>query len=335
MNTTQRYHFLSADHTTWNEYWLKVRQAPLLQSWEYGEAKSQAQHFRTHRFLLQNETQEVVGLVQALVYSLPVIGGVARINRGPVFVSDSQHVLLSRECVRGIMLAIIEMAERQRWRFLSIAPNLQDDEKLIPVFAELGFKKQVRFPVSSGIVDLSGSVEQIRASLHRKWRNILTKSEKMGLELEIPSPSSALPFLIHEYEKMQRDKGFKGLSANLVKAIVSQQGGPTWNCRILYALHKGIRHGAVMVVGHGDTCTYLIAWTSDEGRRLQANYFLLWEAMLLFREFGYIFFDVGGLGANTTAGVRHFKGGLNGQEYSLLGEFTYSEVPILHRAVGE
>lgn len=334
MNTIQTYHLVSADHSTWNEHWPKVRQAPLLQCWEYGEAKRKTQHFRTQRFLLQNATKEVVGLMQALVYALPVIGGVARINCGPVFVADFQHVLRSPECVRGIMRAIIDVADRQRWRFLSIVPNLLDDENLTPIFAELGFRKQDNSPVSSGIVDLSGSVEQLRASLHRKWRNILTKSEKMGLELEIPSPSSALPFLIREYEQMQRDKGFKGLSTNLIKAIVGQQGGPAWQCHILFAVHNGIRHGAVMVVGHGDTCTYLIAWTSDQGRRLQANYFLLWNAMLLFRDYGYTFFDVGGLGATTTAGVRHFKSGLNGQEYSLLGEFTYSVAPVFHWILG-
>ena len=330
MSMIQRYHLVSIDHKTWNEHWPKIRQAPLLQSWEYGEVKSQTQHFRTQRFLLQNETEEAVGLLQALVYSLPVIGGVARINRGPVFLSDFLHISLSRECVREIMTAIREIAKRQRWHFLRIVPNLLNDEELIPILTELGFRKRDRFPVSSGVIDLSRSVEQIRAGFHGKWRNILTKSEKMGLELEIPSPSSALAFLINEYKKMQRDKNFKGLPTSLIKAIVSQQGGPTWNCRILYALHKGIRHGAVMVVGHGDTCTYLIAWTSDEGRRLQANYFLLWKAMLLFRDFGYTFFDVGGLGGNTTAGVERFKKGLKGQEYSLLGEFSYSVIPILH-----
>jgi len=330
MSTVQKYHLVPVDHRTWNEHWLRIRQASLLQSWEYGEAKSQTQHFQTQRFLLQNETEEAVGLVQALVYSLPVIGGVARINRGPVFVSDFRHVSLLPECIKGIMTAIRETAERQRWHFLSIVPNLLNNEELIPILTELGFRKRDRVPVSSGVIDLSRNVEQIRAGFHSKWRNLLTKSEKMGLELEIPSPSSALPFLINEYRKMQRDKNFKGLPTSLIKAIVGQQGGPTWNCRILYALHEGTRHGAIMVVGHGDTCTYLIAWTSGEGRRLQANYFLLWKAMLLFRELGYTFFDVGGLGANTTAGVNHFKSGLKGQEYSLLGEFSYSVIPILH-----
>jgi lipid II:glycine glycyltransferase (peptidoglycan interpeptide bridge formation enzyme) len=330
MSMIQRYHLVSIDHKTWNEHWPNARQAPLLQSWEYGEAKSRTQHFRTQRFLLQNERLGAVGLLQALVYSLPVIGGVARINRGPVFLSDFLHISPSREYARGIMTAIRETAKRQRWHILRIAPNLLNNEELVPIFTALGFKKQDKLPVSSAVVGLSRTPEQIRAGFHGKWRNLLTKSEKMDLELEIPSLASALPFLINVYEKMQREKNFKGLPTRLIKAIADQQGGHTWNCRILCARHRGVRHGAVMVVGHGDTCTYMIGWTSDDGRSLQANYFLLWRAILLFRDLGYSFFDVGGLGANTAAGVGHFKRGLKGEEYSLLGEFSYSVIPFLY-----
>jgi lipid II:glycine glycyltransferase (peptidoglycan interpeptide bridge formation enzyme) len=326
----QRYHLVPIERKTWNEHWPKIRQAPLLQSWEYGEAKSQTQIFRAQRFLLQNEREEAVGLLQALVGSLPIIGGVARINRGPVFLADFLDISPSREYARETMTAIRETAKHQGWHLLRMVPNLLSDEELISILAAVGFKKRNKFPVSSAVLDLSRTPGEIRAGFHGDWRNRLTKSEKINLELEIPSPASSLPFLINEYEKMQREKKFKGVPTNLIKAIANQQGGPTWNCRILYARNQGVRHGAVMVVGHGDTCTYLIGWISNEGRRLQANYFLLWQAILLFKDLGYSFFDVGGLGANTTAGVEHFKRGLEGQVYSLLGEFSYSLIPFLH-----
>jgi len=323
------YKLLRIDRETWDLHWPKIRQAPILQSWEYGEAKRQAQGCRVQRFLLQNDKGEPVGLMQALVYALPLIGGVARINRGPVFFSDALRVSPSREDVMGIMAALRKTAQRERWRLLRIIPEFQSENgDLAAALVESGFKKRQTLPVASAAIDLTRAPEEIRAGFDGKWRNLLNKSEKMGLELEAPTLDEALPFLIGRYEAMQQEKGFKGLPTKLIRAMV-MQNGPTSNCSILYARHEGERHGAVMTVGHGDACTYLIGWTSDAGRSLQANYFLLWLAMLMQRDRGCKYFDVGGLGANTTAGVEHFKKRLKGQEYSLIGEYSYASLPFL------
>ena len=312
----------------WDVLWARVPNAPLVQSWEYGEAKRQTQHCSAHRFLLLDEKAEPVGLLQALVYSLPLIGSVARINRGPVFFLNFIHAEPSVEDVREVMTAIQETAKLNRWRLLRIAPELLDNDDLSAQLSKTGFRKRTNASWASAIVDISRSAEDIRAGFHGKWRNLLNKSEKMDLELEIPPVENGLPFLIREYEKMQRNKSFKGLSTKLLRRM-SEQEGPAWNYRLLFARRDGQRHGAVIVVGHGDTCTYLIGWTSPEGRRLQANYFLLWQAMSLFRKMGYSFFDVGGLAGITTHGVEHFKKRLQGEEYSLIGEYAYSSLPFL------
>jgi lipid II:glycine glycyltransferase (peptidoglycan interpeptide bridge formation enzyme) len=319
---------IKIDRNNWNKHWHNVQHAPLVQSWEYGEAKCRSQHFIAHRFLLQDEKNTPVALLQVLVYSLPLIGGAARINRGPVFFSDSLHISPSTEEVKQVMTAVRDIANCQRWRIVRIAPEFLLNDELIITLTDIGFRKNNVPPATSAVIDITPSPEQIRSSFHSKWRNLLKKSEKMNLELETPPLRDALPFLIHEYEKMQLDKNFKGISTKLLRQMTEQEG-PSWNCRILFAIHEGERHGMVMVVGHGDTCTYLIGWTSEEGRKLQVNYFLLWQSMLLFRNFGYRFFDVGGLGVNTTAGVEHFKKGLKGEEYSLVGEFSYSTIPFL------
>jgi len=316
------------DRETWNKYWSKVSRAPLLQSWEYGDAKCQSRGFRPQRFLLENETGEPAGLLQSLVYSLPVIGRVARINRGPVFFRDFLRESPSQEDVREVMIGIQEAGRHQRWRLLRIAPEFLANESIIATFVQLGFKKRATSPAASALIDINRNHKEIRGGFHGKWRNLLKKSEKLGLELEVPSLSEAFPFLLKQYEAMQQEKEFEGVASSLLRAMIGQEG-PSWTCQILFAVQKGQRHGAVMTVGHGDTCTYLIGWTSDEGRRLQANYFLLWQAMLAMREREYRYFDVGGLGAQTTSGVEHFKKRLKGEEYSLIGEYSWSSIPFL------
>ena len=195
-----------------------------MQSWEYGEAKCRAQRFHAQRFLLQDEKGEPVGLVQALVYSLPLIGSVVSINRGPVFFSDSMRDAPSPEDVKEIVTAIRERAKRNRWRLLRIAPELLDNDDLSAQLLQIGFRKRTDPSWASAVIDISRSPEEIRAGFHPKWRNLLNKSEKMCLELEIPPVEDALPYLIRKYEAMQRDKGFKGLRTQLIEGMAEQEG---------------------------------------------------------------------------------------------------------------
>ncbi len=318
------------DYNIWDKHWRCVPHTPLLQSWEYGEAKRRSQGVRPERFLIRrSEDISPVGLMQAIVRSLPLVGGAARINRGPVFIDESFRPVPSPDDMEAVFHAIKVMAEKRRWRLVKIAPELPPDDEIISCLQGLGFVKQDNLSgAASAVIDIARTPEEIRAGFHGKWRNLLNKSEKMGLELELPPAKDALSFLIDEYEKMQQEKNFKGIPSQLLHEMASQKG-PTWTCNILFTRYEGKRHGAVMTVGHGDTCTYLIGWTSYEGRRLQSNYFLLWHSMLMMREMGYRYFDLGGLGSNTTEGVEHFKKRLKGQEYSLAGEFSYSNLPFL------
>lgn len=325
-----RYDLIEADRRTWEECWRQLGCSPLFQSWEYGEAKRRSQWFRPERFVIRRvEDGASAGLMQALVYAVPFLGGVARICRGPVFSEVPGRPAPSPEELEAVFHAIKTTARKRRWRLLRIAPELPASTETVAWLCNVGFKKRMEGrAIMSAVIDLARPPEAIRAGFHSKWRNLLNKSEKMGLELETPAPGEALPWLIQEYQNLQRDKGFKGIPTGLLRHLAVQEG-PRWTCRILFARHEQERCGMVMIVGHGDTCTYLIGWTSEQGRQRQANSFLLWQSMLLFRSLGYHFFDVGGLGGRTTEGVAHFKKGLQGQEYSLIGEYSYSPLPFL------
>ena len=74
------------------------------------------------------------------------------------------------------------------------------------------------------------------------------------------------------------------------------------------------------MASHGSAATYLLGWNGEEGRRLKANHFLLWNAMLLLKEQGIRWFDLGGFDIDNTPGISEFKLGVNGKRYALLGE---------------
>ena len=70
----------------------------------------------------------------------------------------------------------------------------------------------------------------------------------------------------------------------------------------------------------GNTVTYLIGWSNLEGRKQKANYILLWEGIKYSKKLGVNWFDLGGLNKNTPEGIAHFKKGVGGSKYQMIGE---------------
>ena len=79
--------------------------------------------------------------------------------------------------------------------------------------------------------------------------------------------------------------------------------------------------GSLVSINSGNCSIYLIGTTSYEGRKYQANYVLLWEAIMDSKAKGSRWFDIGGLDNTTPQGVAHFKKGLKAEMYFLTGEW--------------
>lgn len=205
---------------------------------------------------------------------------------------------------------------------VQMAPEMQDSFQTESILSNLGFKKLSNTPWSSGKLDLSLTEEDLLMSLNGKWRNCYRKGKKMGVEITNVSDSlDELKLLIDHYQSLQSTKDFSGLSEALLISLANKKH-PLWHFNIFKASDKnGNLLGYLVTVDHGDTSIYLIGVTTDEGRRLQANYVMLWEGILNAKRMSCLTFDIGGLTKDTPKGIAHFKNGLKPRMYSLIGEW--------------
>ena len=303
----------------WSDLLKKCNKATLLQTWEYGEAKRIVEHWVPCRYVILDNSQ-MLGIVQVLTKSLPLIGKVVRINRGPLFFEGVYDSKCSEKIIGKTMQTIFKNIVDDKKCYLRIAPEIENKHNFdaisgIPRFHSLNS------PIwSSAVIDLLMEEDLLFENLHGKWRNLLRKSRKMGLELEEASSEEAMNFLTEKYYIFQKEKGFSGIPEKILIEL-SQQLNYNKQIQISFARKSTQRIAGILVIGHGNSCTYLIGWNSKEGRDLQANYLLLWQAVINCKNQGYRWFDLGGIDDKMTPGIAHFKRGLGGREYCLVGEF--------------
>jgi len=313
------------DFQEWKSHMKNCHRVNMLQCWEYGAVKEQAENWRAVHFLIADETGKPVALAQFMTKGLPIIGGIARMNRGPLLIGDINEELCE-EIQLNVIRALVLESKRRRWWVIQIAPEVYTSNSAIERLKKFGLTHLPVAPWASGSISLLPDEEELLMSLKGKWRNCLRK----GLRLEASISSSdgkseKLETLLKHYQKLQADKGFTGLSDALILGLANE-ANDDWKFTLFIAnepestdIKESI--GMLVSVRHGDTATYLIGSTDEKGRKLQVNYLLLWEAILLAKKEGCRWFDIGGLNETTPKGIAHFKQGVNATPYTLVGEW--------------
>ncbi len=313
------------DSTEWNMHFKNCHQTNMLQHWQYAAAKESTDNLEAVRFLVSDEMGNPVALAQFLTKTFSFIGGVARMNRGPILIGDYLNSE-NTKVVSEVMSALKAEAKKRRWWLMQVAPEMQNSETAFQSLNSIGFRKLPIEPWASGLLSLVPKEDELLAGLHGKWRNCLRKGLRLGVAVKISNEGSGdVDLLIKQYQKLQKEKGFSGIPDSLVYGLAGQNC-EGWKFNLFYAtedsesdIEKAM--GILVTIRHGDTSTYFIGATNDVGRKFQVNYVLLWKAILNAKDEGCKWFDIGGLNNTTPKGVAHFKNGLNAEMYSLVGEW--------------
>jgi hypothetical protein len=308
----------------WAQQWQNCVHTNLPQAWEYGTAKKEADGWETKRILFSNTANVPVALVQVLFRSIPVLGGIARINRGPLLIGDRkcENAVISLD----VIYALLRYARKQHWWIIQVAPELHPSTETDICLKAMGLKKLRHTPWGSAIISLAPDENELLMQLKGKWRNGMRKGQKNSvIALHKQLGNKSLKQLLANYSKMQVKRNFDGLSDELIQAMARQESA-SWQFNMFVATEKESESesdplGFLVTVRTGDTSVYCIGTTNDLGRNLQANSVLLWAAVLHAKATGCSWFDLGGLNADTPKGIADFKRGLKGVPYSLTGEW--------------
>ena len=297
----------------WNSLIFRVGQSNLLQSWAYGEAKSKTGVWKVSRIVIRQD-KKPVALVQLLEKRF-LIFKLFRVNRGPLFLKD-----LSSEMLESVMKLIIkEFGDWKKGRLLSFAPELPLSGKILALMIKLGYRQFTSNRWESIWIDLFEDQQILRKRLNGKWRNMLNNAERQNLRFEVHIDADNYEWLVNNCDKMMKVRG-KFFPVKLYQQLQLEFKAEQ-PIQIFKVFSKKEPIAGICVFSHGSTATYLFGWNGEVGRRLNANQFILWNAMMLLKQKGIRWFDMGGIDEDKSPGISDFKLGVNGVRYILLGEF--------------
>ena len=325
------FHMIELNEAKWRDYWKLSVSPSLIQSWEYGSAIDACGQWRCRRFLVSNDQGKAVAIAQMMVLKLPLFGSFAYLNQGPIFLDNScqNNSDLHLQLVANTISTLFTQSKKFGFRLLYISPKIIDSQIDEFILELLNLKKLGwRRPWSSATLSLNKTTEELMSGLTSSWRGSLRKSQQLGVLIQSHNFSfETINFLINQYKQFQKNRKFIGISEELIRSLVLQSKEHSdWRFNFFTAhmsnkLDLNDSIGLLATIEFHDTAIYLIGFTNEVGRTAQANYALLWSAILQAKENKLIYFDLGGASEDAQRGISGFKYRTGAAPYSLVGEW--------------
>jgi len=307
------------DRAEWSRLMNQSRKADLQQTWAYGESVRKCIGWEPIRHLITDNGRPAA-MTQTLIKEIPIVGHVARMQHGPVFLESHGH--FSPENALGIIEFL-----RHHWvdgknTVLHLTPCLvRSDlpERWAETMKNMGLDPSDEALWRSIRIDLTQQPEKIHKNMKRNWRKSLRKAEEYCLGAETGESAADFDFFMEKYEQAVAEKGISWPSPELVRELKTQAGS---DMHLVFVIKDGERIAGMVMIVYASVAHCLVAWSDSRADKLRANNFLYWQFILRFREMGCSWYDVGGIDPDRLPGITVFKRGMSGEEYHLAGNFV-------------
>jgi lipid II:glycine glycyltransferase (peptidoglycan interpeptide bridge formation enzyme) len=290
----------------------------------YGQLHSKG-IFRSCSRVVVLDGTDVKALVQLRIKTIPFLNvGAAEVDWGPIWHHDQED--MEGETLGLLLDALKEEYCLKRKLELRIRPrstlSADFDERMEPIYISHGFKKKpTARPYHTVYIDLTKTLETIRAEFHQKWRNQLNVAERAGLEHEYGSSVECFDRFYTIYKAMWKTKKFPtGVRLPIIRELQKQL---PQNEKFIVTIVRDDKMdiGASVCSALGDTMRYFLGATSPNQRNeSRPGYLLQWLHIIKSKELGMRWYDLGGYDDNNPD-IARFKKRTNGLQIVYPGQF--------------
>ncbi len=313
-----------------------------LQSWTWGKFRQslgeKVKYYTIYstKTLFNNKNigqAELVATALIIKKKLPLARYYWECPRGPVILNSISKNEDKKEILESLVGEINKTAKQEQIIFFRIEPpyDEHDLQVMIPGLMTPQILVHSKNPNTTLLLDLTKSEEEILADMHHKCRYNIRLAEKKGVIVKSPisnSKSQIDNFYNLLQETAQRD-GIKIFSKKYYQSLIDyfnysdQTGTDLKNC-LFFSEYQNKVLAAIMVMGFGDTATYLHGGSANNFRDVMPNYATQWAAIRWAKKQGYHWYDFWGIAlqtpndknqaTNSWLGITRFKRGFIGEK---------------------
>ncbi|WP_169546203.1 lipid II:glycine glycyltransferase FemX [Sneathiella aquimaris] len=273
---------------------------------------------------------ELIGMANVRIKKIPLYPtGIAYINGGPIHLKQ-QNAEENLENFRFCLKALTAEYVAQRNLVLRVKCSIYDEEGNTArdrVFQNDNFRRiQPEECYRTFLVDVSKTEDEIRASLHGKWRNQLNRADKNDLTVLSGTGSDLFETFEKLFEQLKEKKGFSvALDVDFYEK--TQTKLPEHEKFLVQVALKNNEVLSAHVGSYvGNTAVYLLGASNPKGNELKASYLLQWYAIRNAKKLGCDWYDLGGVDPAGNKGVYHFKKGFKGTDVTAAGPYQAGSV---------
>jgi len=240
--------------------------------------------------------------------------GMGYVGRGPVTTDGA----LTRPAIVAFTAALRSAGRRHRLGYVRMEPEVATGAGFIErELIRAGWRRAPHVqPDRTLIIDLAQDEAAILAGMHRKTRQSVSKSERLGVRVVDADGSRMNEFYAIHTDAMTR----AGIATRTQRTYQDMWDhlAPRGMARLLFAeaTDTGEPIATLFLVSCGRRVVDLYGGTTVEGGKRRANHLLKWEAIRRCRADGFLEYDLWGL---PREGIEAFKSGFGGREVDYIG----------------
>ena len=272
------------------------------------------------RFFAVRRGTRLIGGTSVRVKTLPMLDrGLAYLSGGPMtqFHNGSGDNGQTKTVLAALKQELVEEEGHLLLVRLPIAPPAGPGVEM--AFSDLGFRPtRLARSYRTIVIDLSPDPDTLRRKLAGKWRTDLNFAQKQGLTIEQGGGKVAVERFLALFGTMRDTKNFDVyVDPHLFFNLPANGIG----LEVLIATKDGRDAAGHVISMLGDSAVYLFGATNELGRAMKAGYLLNWHAMLLAKERGFAWYDLGGIDPDANPGGHRFKKRMGGCELTAIGPY--------------
>jgi hypothetical protein len=288
----------------WDNLLQQFTDASFYQTWAFGAIHS-GEKVVSHFVLKKNN--RIIGMAQSRIAKVNGLrAGLAMINSGPMY--KNRNEVYRIEHLRNIIRALYNEYVLRRGYMLRIIPNkvdLKENRGCAKIYAEEGYSHDP-YPGETVIVDLSGTLEEIRKNMDRKWRQTLQAAERKNPDIVEGTSSEICRMALQVIKEMKNRKGFLG--GNQAEAIRVHLALPEiLQLKFAVCVDNHGPNAALGWVTLGEVGLPLVAATGDRALKTSSSYVLWWKMLEYYKKNGFCAVDMGGVNKKRNPGGYYFK----------------------------